>query len=113
MSDPRKTQERYVTAPTSDMLRFVGWYDGADQATPTHEPEFPGPCIACLKPMSVDDVRTISLMWQDKSHGRSLFYRMHRTCAEAMGEAERNAYDGAVLDAMPTLTNAQPAGGSL
>lgn len=93
--------------PTRDMRQFVGWYDRADQTEPTHEPVFPGPCIACLKPMTPDDVRTISLMWEDRAHHRSVFYRMHRTCAVAMSDREQAAYDETVLDAMPTLALAE------
>lgn len=87
----------------SDMLQFVGWYDSAEQSEPTYSPPFPGPCIVCLKPMTPDDVRTINVMWEDKAHSKSAFYRMHRTCGEAMSDREASVYDGVVLDAMPTL----------
>jgi len=85
------------------MTRFVGWFDDPSQTEPVSQPQFPGPCIACLQPMSEEDVRTINLMWADRKHGLSVFYRMHRTCAVSMSDRERNAYDAVVLEAMPSL----------
>ena len=105
MTDSTSPRREADSEPTgrSDMLQFVGWFDSAEQTEPTYEPPFPGPCIVCMKPMSADDVRTYSLMWADRAYNKSVFYRMHRTCAESLTPAELGAYDGAVLDAIPTL----------
>ena len=102
-STARTTDLRTSRVPPSDFLKFIGWYDSAEQDEPTHAPVFPGPCIVCMKPMTAEDVRTVNLMWQERTHDRSVFYRTHRTCAESLSAAEHASYDGAVLDAMPHL----------
>ena len=92
------------TASTRDMRQFVGWFDDPAQTEPVYRPPFPGPCIVCMKPMlNQSDVRVTCLMWQDRKHGLSVFYRMHRTCAESLTPDEMSDYDGVVLDSMPTL----------
>lgn len=91
-------------AEKRDMLRYVGWYDDASQDAPAYDPPHDGPCIVCNKPLTPDDVRTCSLMWEDRSGGKSLFYRLHRTCGDGLSEKEVALYDGAVLDSMPLLT---------
>lgn len=95
----------------SETRRYVGWFDSAEQETPAHDPLFTAPCIVCQRPMSEDDVRTVSLMWHRGS--ASLFYRMHRTCGESLTEREAALYDGCVLDAFAeTMPAATPAGGT-
>jgi len=61
---------------------FYGWFDDADQSTPTYEPPRDGPCPYCGTPVSGDDVRTHSLFAPSQYAARSYFYRTHRTCAE-------------------------------
>ena len=93
---------------TRDVARFIGWFDDAWQDTPTHDPKDAaangvGDCIVCARPMTPDDVRTISVMYEDRRGGRSLFYRMHRTCGDSLTPREQGLYDEAVLDAFATL----------
>lgn len=80
--------------------RYVGWYDSADQVEPTFDPGNV-PCVVCHQPWTEETVRTICVMWQDREPPQSLFYRMHRTCADSLSDAEREMYDGAVLDKAP------------
>jgi hypothetical protein len=88
-------------------LRYVGWFDSDDQAVPTFDPGSV-PCVICHQPWTPETVRTISLMWSDGSATQSLFYRMHRTCADALTDAEQTLYDGAVLDHAPYALEATP-----
>lgn len=80
--------------------KYVGWYDAAGQSEPTFDPGPTTPCVVCHKSLTPDNVRTISVMWQQE-RTQSLFYRMHRTCSETLTDTERELYDGAVLDHAP------------
>lgn len=79
----------------------VGYYTSADQPReePEYKPEFPGPCPICGEPMTEDDVRTYSVMPLEGSQARaiSLFYRTHRTCANASDESVIQALDSAAM----------------
>lgn len=76
----------------SGVIAF-GWYDRADQKEPTYDPGLVD-CPVCHALVTQDNVRTISLLHDDR---RSLFYRMHRTCAEGLTEDQRDYYDEAVM----------------
>jgi hypothetical protein len=77
---------------------FYGWYEDASQAVdkPSFEPPRDAPCPLCGCPISADDVRTHSLMYQGQYAARSYFYRTHRTCAEQ--DATGLAADSFILD---------------
>jgi hypothetical protein len=63
---------------------FYGWFDDVAQREPTYDPPHDAPCLYCGRPISKDDVRTISLMTVGSAYAkRSYFYRTHRLCAEA------------------------------
>lgn len=89
-----------------DLQRFVGWYDDASQKEPTHDPAHDGPCIVCIKPLTPDNVRTVSVLAEGGT--RSLFYRLHRTCAEALSERDAGDLDEAVMNAAPRLVEVSP-----
>ncbi len=78
--------------------RIYGWYNAADTTSPEYDPPHDAACPCCGAPLKSDDVRTISLMWANRRDGRSYFYRAHRTCHEALTEAEQNALDGEIFD---------------
>lgn len=80
---------------------FIGWFDAAEQTTPTYDPSHTGPCAVCLRALLPDDMRTVNLL----PHGgnRSIFYRLHRTCSEALSEGEHKQLDSAVLVASQRL----------
>jgi hypothetical protein len=80
--------------------RYVGWYDRADQTEPTFDPGNV-PCVVCHQPWTKDTVRTVCVTWQDRHVHQSLFYRMHRTCADSLTPKEVELYDGTVLDHAP------------
>jgi hypothetical protein len=73
-----------------------GWYAAAGDKKPAHDPGVEGiDCPRCNKPLTTNDLRTISL--RELSGGHSLFYRLHRTCAEAMTHDETLVMDDFVL----------------
>lgn len=91
----------------SNIRRFIGWFDDAAQEEPAYDPKWTAPnglgdCIVCAGPLTGDNVRTVSVMWADRHGGRSLFYRMHRTCGDSLTDREHGLYDEAVLDAFAT-----------
>lgn len=65
----------------TDRHPLVGYFTEAAQAEPAYDPPHNGPCLVCWQPLTPDDVRTISVC---PLHGAdaSLFFRVHRTCAE-------------------------------
>jgi hypothetical protein len=75
---------------------FYGWYDDADQLTPTYEPPRDAPCPFCGFPVRSDDVRTHSLVYVKEYAARSYFYRTHRTCAEE--DRSGVSMDGFILE---------------
>lgn len=77
---------------------IYGWYDDEDQPKehPTSAPPLDATCPLCGHAITMDDMRTHSIMsLSDPRHlRRSYFYRTHRTCAEA---APETAADDIVL----------------
>ena len=75
---------------------LVGYFTTADQTTPAYDPPHDAPCLVCWRPLTPDDIRTVSLM--PVGHDASLFFRVHRTCAEhdpaAVEEIESAIVDG-------------------
>lgn len=79
-------------------VKIYGWYDDADQPIdqPTYNPPLDAPCPFCSKPITMDDVRTHSIMYSEGYAKRSYFYRTHRTCAVA--DPTGVGMDGYVFD---------------
>lgn len=77
---------------------FYGWYEDDTQPNdqPTYNPPFDAPCLLCGNGMSLDDIRTISMMWAEGYARRSYFYRTHRTCHEAAADSLRKSLDDIV-----------------
>ena len=80
--------------PTENI--FYGWFDDADQTTPSYEPPRDAPCLFCGTPIHADDVRTHNLMHGGEYAPRSYFYRTHRSCAER--DQSHTAMDGFIID---------------
>jgi len=82
-------------AATTARHELVGYFTHTG-ATPEYDPPHEGPCLVCWKPLTTDDIRTISVMPTEKPI--SLFFRVHRTCAEsdpnAVEEIESAIIDG-------------------
>lgn len=61
---------------------LVGYFTDAAQTEPVYDPPHDAPCLVCWQPLTTDDVRTISLMPAEGGVA-SVFFRVHRSCAEA------------------------------
>jgi hypothetical protein len=77
------------------VAEMVGYFSGPD--TEAVEPT-DHRCPLCGQAWTPDDVRTYSLMPLDAATKISLFYRTHRTCAEAAGDAAIFALDDQALE---------------
>lgn len=64
----------------------LGYFTDKSQREPVYDPPHDGPCLVCWKPLTPEDVRTINLMPADHPVA-SVFFRVHRTCAESDPEA--------------------------
>lgn len=65
---------------------LVGYFIDATQTAPSYDPPHDAPCLVCWEPLHADDVRTINLMPSERAVA-SVFFRVHRTCAEDDPEA--------------------------
>lgn len=81
---------------------IFGWFDDADQTTPSHDPPRDAPCLFCGFPIDESDVLTHSLMYRGEYAARSYFYRTHRTCSEREGNMPM---DGFVLEMIARTGN--------
>jgi hypothetical protein len=81
-----------------DLLPLIGYFANAAQTIPEFDPPHDAPCLICEKPLSPDDVRTISVMDAEGAQ-RSYFYRVHRTCHETLSAEQRGDLDYRVLTA--------------
>jgi hypothetical protein len=80
---------------TESLIPF-GFFSEADQETPEYDPGVDGvECPACDKALTRDDLRTISLM--ETGGRRSLFYRLHRSCAMRITRDQKLALDERVM----------------
>lgn len=77
---------------------FYGYFeDASPDAKPVYDPPLGAPCPFCGKPITIDDVRTHSLMYTAQSYAkRSYFYRTHRSCA--VTDATHTARDDFILN---------------
>ena len=74
---------------------IVGWFDSPGEI-PAHDPGVQGtPCPICHGTLSLEDVRTISLMWPGDT--RSFFYRVHKSCHQELSDDDKQALDMAIL----------------
>lgn len=77
----------------------VGWYDHPSQQTPSHDPGVVGTdCPLCGYGLTAIDVRTYSVMQRGGS--KSVFYRVHRSCAEDATEAMIRVLDQRAMQAV-------------
>ena len=83
-------------------MKEYGYFDNVNQTTPAYDPGLSVPCLICEKVLSVDDIRTVSLMIPND--GRSYFYRVHKSCHEPLDEQARVALDGRLIDVI-AVTN--------
>lgn len=76
---------------------LVGYFACASQTVPEYDPPHDGPCLVCWQPLHAEDVRTISMLPQQRAVA-SVFFRVHRTCAEndpaAVAEIEHRIIEG-------------------
>jgi hypothetical protein len=75
----------------------VGYFASDTQTEPEYDPPHDGPCLVCWRPLHAEDVRTISMLPQQRAVA-SVFFRVHRTCAEsdpvAVEEIEHRIIEG-------------------
>ncbi len=86
------------------MNPLVGYYDSPDQPRdkPAYDPPHEGPCVVCYKPLTLDTVRTVSVMGMpDTNPDRCYFYRLHRACHDSLTPEEQGALDAGVLNSTP------------
>jgi hypothetical protein len=85
----------------------VGYYDDARQTEPAQDPGTDVECPLCGSKLSLDNVRTVSVMPDTDQEGQSVprihsyFYRLHRTCHEQSTEAQRLAMDEFAMNWLP------------
>lgn len=72
--------------------QLLGYFDHAEQAVPEYDPGTNLPCPLCGSPLRAGPMRTISIMWQEGA-GRSLFYRVHQDCHNALTAKEEGELD--------------------
>ena len=85
---------------------LLGYFDDLCQTEPAYDPPHDGPCIVCMKPLTPDTVRTVSLMDGGPGTGRdfparSWFYRLHRACDDSLTDFERGELDHSVVHSEP------------
>lgn len=80
----------------------VGYFTSPEQVSPVHDPPFPCACPVCGEPMTSADVRTVSIRLASPPESGapllSLFYRLHRTCAEEISNDDLGALDNQAFD---------------
>lgn len=59
---------------------LVGYFTDSTQEEPAYDPPHDAPCLVCWRPLTADDVRTISMLAFGAAV--SVFFRVHRTCCE-------------------------------
>lgn len=90
-------------APHIAAQKIYGWFDSADQQEPTYDPPHDAPCPYCGKPVTADDVCTVSLMPVDNNlrnaaNTRFYFYRKHRTCDDLALPAAKQSINRKLFD---------------
>ena len=79
----------------------VGYYRSTRATEPDYDPPHDSPCPICGRPVTTDDVRTVSLMSERRRF--SVFYRLHRTCGNDSAPAALVACDENALRLMGEL----------
>lgn len=93
--------ENQTPAGSGSLFSFrhpqVGYFACDASTEPEYDPPHDGPCLVCWKPLTADNVRTISLTPAERAVA-SVFFRVHRTCAEsdpqAVEEIEHRIIEG-------------------
>lgn len=74
-----------------------GWFDAADQETPTFDPGLTVPCPLCGVALSERERITESFLVLARRE-RSYFFRAHRACWNAATDEQRWAVESAAVD---------------
>ena len=76
-----------------------GWFDKAEDVEPAYNP--PLICLVCMEKITEEEcngnIQTISLTALDMT-GKSYFFRVHKTCWEALSELEKTNYESGFID---------------
>jgi len=70
-------------------LKF-GYFTDPTQRVASYDPDVQGDCAFCGKPITEENLRTISIMRDARG---SYFYRVHRSCHISSSEPQRLAVD--------------------
>ena len=79
----------------------MGFYRSSRAREPDYDPPHDAPCPVCGRPVTSDDVRTVSLMSERRR--LSIFYRLHRTCGNDSSPAVLLRCDESALRLMGQL----------
>lgn len=85
--------------------RYFGYFSDLTQTAPDHDPGIGVSCPICYRQLRMDDVRTISVMWCSGTE-LSCFYRVHKSCHEALSLPERDAIEQRLMALLPILGSA-------
>lgn len=72
----------------------TGYYISSEQTEPEYDPGLDVNCPMCGESLQSAPIRTVSMM-EDRS--RSVFYRFHQHCGDALDENGLRYYDSLVL----------------
>ena len=82
------------------MNDLYGWHAAAAVGVQAYDPPHDAPCPYCGRPLTGDDVRTITFVTFERPH-RRFFYRMHRTCdTDASADQQQAVFDGVIARIM-------------
>lgn len=78
--------------------KIYGWYDSPHQPSdrPTFNPPTDADCPYCHLPMTLDDIRTHSMLMENAP--QCFFFRTHRTCDEAATDEQRVSTDNKIWE---------------
>lgn len=80
---------------------IFGYYERADQTTPTYDPGMDALCPHCLKQLE-RPVRTMSLLLPGDN--RSFFYRTHKECDERATPEQVMEIESSIIDTRAAAT---------
>jgi hypothetical protein len=91
---------------------IYGYFDSPDQTVPVYDPGLDVPCPVCMWPVGGHTpdhpIMTISVMVESDDRfprdARSYFYRIHKSCYEAISEEQRSMLDSVIVDAVAQAT---------
>lgn len=76
---------------------MFGYFDKPEQTEPKYDPGLDSDCPVCNRKLSRPMV-TVSLMVPNDT--RSYFYRLHKSCSEAITPEQETAIDSILIDAI-------------